>query len=204
MNSINLKKCFSITILFVYLIIRFFFTHWLDSLGEYTTYYLESILAVVSVILYFNIFKTSWRINKSIFIFSLFALVSGFLIYKMAIVALQITIPFNLKSTETILFLLIIAPILEEMIFRFSIWQPLEYIHSWFAYLGTSLLFAYSHFHAYWFIPEEFHKFVFYQTAYTLLLGLICGYFIKKYSSLSEAILIHFSFNFGFYLCSQF
>ena len=48
----------------------------------------------------------------------------GYIVFKVA-GALRIPIPFNLSGIETVVFLLVIAPILEEAIFRFFAWKPI-------------------------------------------------------------------------------
>jgi membrane protease YdiL (CAAX protease family) len=186
-------------LLAVYLILRFFFTQWLDAFGSYSAYILEVILIIVATTITWPKIKNLWLFNKPIGIITLAAFGCGYAVFKAA-GFLDIIIPFDFSGTETLLFLLIIAPTLEELIFRFFAWIPFERLNKGFAYLATSLLFAYSHFHAYWFYGEEIHKFIFYQTAYTFLLALACGYSVYKFRSLVGAILIHFAFNLGFYL----
>ncbi|MCB0349385.1 MAG: CPBP family intramembrane metalloprotease, partial [Bdellovibrionales bacterium] len=68
------------------------------------------------------------------------------------------------------------------------------------AWVGTSVLFSYSHFHAFWFIAPDIKAFIYYQTVYTLGLGLACGYAVYKHKSLGGAMLIHGLFNLGFYV----
>ena len=188
-------------LLLTYLVIRFLFTGWLDSFSPYASYFLEIILVVVAAFLAGLNFFSQFKINKTLLFISLAALLLGFLIFKGAGV-LNISIPFDLKGTETIIFLLIVAPILEELIFRFFAWKPIENLNKNLALPLSSILFSYSHLHAIWFMPQEVHNFIYYQTAYTLVLAYACGFSIFRYRSLAGAILIHFMFNFGFYLGS--
>ena len=188
-------------LLLAYLIVRFFFTHWLDSLGTYSSYILEFTLIAIAFSFDVSQLFSQFKLNKKLCLLALLFAPFGFIVYKLAYV-LQIAIPFDLKGTETLFFLLIIAPILEESIFRFFIWTPLEKMHRTLAYFTTSILFSYSHFHAVWFVPEAVQGFIYYQTAYTFLLALACGYSVLRYSSLAGAMLIHFLFNLGFYLAS--
>ncbi len=197
----KIKSQFWIAILLAYLVIRFVFTQFLDSFGPYASYILETILVLVAISLSGRLFISRMRLNNKSALLALLFLPLGFLIFKTAAV-LQIPIPFDLKGAETLVFLLVVAPILEEAIFRFFIWKPIEQINPKLALVCTSLLFSYSHFHAFWFVPAQIHNFIYYQTIYTFLLALACGFSVLKYNSLVGAMLIHFMFNFGFYLAS--
>lgn len=184
----------------IYLTIRFVFTQHLDALGAYGSYIFEVICVVVASLLLGRRTLTSLNFTKTVTIGAIISVVLGFGTFKAAGI-LNIQIPFDLKGTETLLFLLVVAPILEEAIFRFFLWQPVQFLtcRPSLALIATSLLFSYSHFHAYWFVPSEIHSFIIYQTAYTFLLGLACGHYVYRYSSLTSAMLIHFGFNLGFY-----
>jgi membrane protease YdiL (CAAX protease family) len=106
----------------------------------------------------------------------------------------------DIKSKETAFFLLAVAPILEELVFRFTLFAAIKRAtDETKAWIITSLLFSYSHLHAIWFVPTEYSKFLIYQTAYTLPLGLVCGFMVRKRGSLIAAILVHAAFNLGFY-----
>lgn len=194
---------FSCTIAAAYIVVRFCFTRQLDTIGPYGSYIFELACVAIAIAVSYRNFLTTLKVNK----FSLFGvvagLVAGFCIFKLALIT-GIPIPFDLSGTETIVLLLIVAPILEEALFRFFLWQPILFLTKRppVVWILTSALFSYSHLHAIWFVPNEIHNFIIYQTAYTLLLGLACGYFVYRYSSLTGAILVHFSFNFGFYLAS--
>lgn len=187
----------------LYLVVRFSFTRQLDALGNYGSYIFE--VACVSIA--FALFgKKNFFSLKDIKLARSGALISlgaGFGVFKAASI-LNLSLPFDFKGPETLLFLLVVAPILEEAIFRFLVWHPLQYISQrpLVTLIITSLIFSYSHLHAIWFVPPEIHKFILYQTLYTFLLGLACGYYIYRYSALGSAVLIHFAFNLGFYLAS--
>ncbi len=190
-------------LLAIYLIVRFFCTRWLDSLGGYTSYYFEIFLVVVSSGLLWSQLKAMFKLSKSQYALTAGALFAGYVVFK-GTGALQVTVPFDMTNNELKFFLLLVAPILEEFIFRFFSWQPIQQINKGVALIATSLLFSYSHFHSFWFVPVEYQGFIFYQTAYTLVLGLACGYSVWRYNSLLGAILIHFGFNLGFFLGSIF
>jgi membrane protease YdiL (CAAX protease family) len=186
---------------FLYLVIRFGFTSNLDSLGEFASYILEALLVAFSIILSWNSFRELFKFHRSIFLSSIGSLIFGFAIFKFAVFS-NILIPFDLQGVQTIAFLLLISPILEELIFRFFLWKPTDSLtkRPFLSWVITSIVFSYSHLHAIWFAPKEIHPFVMYQTVYTLILGLSCGYFVYKHNSILGGMLIHFFFNLGFYL----
>lgn len=51
------------------------------------------------------------------------ALASGAVVYRGAR-PLDVPIPFDLTSTETLVLLLLVAPLLEEALFRLALWEP--------------------------------------------------------------------------------
>ena len=186
-----------------YLTIRFFFTERLDALGPYASYFFELALVGISIFLAGRSFLSFFQVQRRTLFAALGSFAFGFCIYRAAGVA-HIQIPFDLQGVETLFFLLLVAPILEELLFRFFLWHPAETLvkKPALTWILTSMVFSYSHFHALFFVPQEIHPFIIYQTAYTLLLGLWCGYSVLKSKSLAESMLIHFAFNLGFYLGS--
>lgn len=113
----------------------------------------------------------------------------------------QMIIPFDFTNSETVLFLILIGPLLEEFVFRGAFWRLTEV---WTQKLivpviVTTLLFSASHFQALTFVPEEYKNFIVYQGLYTLVLGFFCAN-LRMRSGLLAAILGHVCFNFGFWL----
>tara|TARA_B110001454_G_C12723340_1_gene436806 strand:+ start:21993 stop:22673 length:681 start_codon:yes stop_codon:yes gene_type:complete len=204
MNNTDSIRSYAIMILaLVYLVIRFAFTAQLDALGVYSSYIFEVICLVLAAAILGKRTLTNLSFTKSVLPWTPVSLVAGFAIYKAA-GPLEILIPFVFNTPETLIFLLIVAPVLEEAIFRFFLWQSFQISTRGriIALILTSLIFSYSHLHAIWFVAPEIHKFVLFQTAYTLALGFACGFFVYRYASLTSAILIHFAFNLGFYIAS--
>ncbi len=183
-----------------YLVIRFLMTTQLDALGPYAAYVFEASLVSVAAWLGLKDMRPFFRFYRSLVWGTGLAAIAGFTIIFLA-KRFSILVPFDFGGLEILVFLLLVAPVLEEAIFRFFLWQPCE-VHGSrpLAWMLTSFIFAYSHLHAIWFVPPEIHPFVLYQTAYTLVLGLGCGYFVFREKSLVGAILVHFAFNLGFYL----
>jgi membrane protease YdiL (CAAX protease family) len=185
----------------IYLIIRFGMTRWLDSFGIYTTYLIELMLVFISLVFASKDKKNLFKIHKfTLLIWPVF-LAAGFFVFFLS-KKLNIIIPLAIEANETVFFLLLVAPVLEELIFRFFLWQPLQKTckNPIWALILTSIIFSYAHYHSVWFVPEEYFKFIYFQSAYTLLLGFACGYFMYKQGSIFSAIIVHFGFNFGFYL----
>lgn len=187
----------------LYLVIRFIFTVQLDSFGPYSSYIFETIDVGLAFALAGRTVIGYWRVSRLVLVAATGSLVMGFAIFRSAGLA-GIAIPFDLNGGETLVFLLLVAPVLEELIFRFFLWQPIEALakNSFVAWLATSLIFSYAHLHAIWNVPSSIHPFIAYQTVYTLFLGLGCGYFVFRGRSLAGAIAVHFAFNLGFYLAS--
>ena len=111
-------------------------------------------------------------------------------------------IPFDATSFETRLFLLAVAPILEELLFRQTFWKQLEVLRlpKASAWVLTSVFFSFAHLNAIRFVPTELFTFIYYQAGYTLLLGLACGWVRQKDGTVVSAILLHAVFNLGFFL----
>jgi membrane protease YdiL (CAAX protease family) len=191
-----------IALVCIYIVVRFLFTKWLDSIGNYASYIFEVVDVTLAAFLAGRSLFDRFNVNKLVAIGMSGSLLGGFAIFKFAGLA-GIAIPFDLTGAETIVFLLIVAPILEESLFRFFIWEPLSWLfRPVYAWVFTSLIFSYSHLHAIWFVPKEIQLFVIYQTVYTLGLGLASGFFVFRFRSILGAMAIHFSFNLGFYFAS--
>lgn len=187
----------------IYLLVRYFFTDQLDGLGLYSSYLFEIVVVVIAYFLTGKKINKKYKFNSKIFALLAGALVFGFVVFKLSIVV-DVVVPFHLEAWEPVIFLLLIAPLLEEAIFRFFSWQVFAQISQRTAWIATSLLFSLAHFHGIFSASTDYYPFLYYQTIYTFLLGLGCGYFVYRYQSLMGAVLIHFSFNLGFYLASLF
>ena len=129
-----------------------------------------------------------------------FALTSGFAVYEFASV-LGHTIPYDLNATETTLFVLLMAPLLEEWVFRGAIWRLIEKLipQEWAPFVLTSALYSYSHYQIIGSVPELYQGFVHYQAMYTFGLALFCGG-MRMHFGLIGAVATHLAFNCGFWL----
>ncbi len=195
---------FGALFLLTYIAVRFGFSKQLDSAGFYAGYLFEIVMVGLAGIIYHD--RIRMKLENPVselakaFIPSMVLGAAAFLATK----PLGLVVPFDLGSMEAILFLILIGPVLEEFIFRMALWQPLkDLMGPRTALIGTTLIFAYAHFHAYWFVPAEYKTFVIYQTIYVLGLGFYCGWRLSRTSALTAPLLVHLAFNLGFYLSTK-
>lgn len=184
-----------------YVIIRFLYGNELEKMMPFGTYIFEVLFVFFTLFIYKEKFQKPKSPTRQNYFFYLTSFVLGLGTHLFAKTQ-GIVIPFDLSSSEAILFLLIVGPILEELIFRQTLWFTLQDLlkDKWLVLISTSALFAYAHFHAYW-NPEllEFKRFIIYQTAYTFIIGLWWGLAYMRSRNITHPVLLHFSFNFGFW-----
>jgi membrane protease YdiL (CAAX protease family) len=129
----------------------------------------------------------------------------GFGVYRLANFS-GISIPFDFKSLELVFMLLLIAPILEELIFRFALWELVDdliqnkEIQIWI----SAILFSVGHLITIFMISPDFRPFVLYQAMYVIILSIGAAKMRQESKGIIGSILVHFFFNFGFYLASLF
>ncbi|MEZ4872732.1 MAG: CPBP family glutamic-type intramembrane protease [Bdellovibrionales bacterium] len=189
-------------LLAIYVIFRegFDYPFWANkpSYWSYIAEILFVLLVFVSLPIDRNQFK-SFKIK-----YDLYALVFLGLMVHWFGTSIGIVVPLDLEQPLTVALLLLVAPLLEELVFRFALWECFQNIvkKPVIIIVFTALLFSLSHFKAVFYLPKEFHPFIIYQTIYTLLLGLILGWQKHRRNSLPHAITGHFYFNLGFYLAT--
>lgn len=194
----------NLLILVSYLAIKFGGDGLWREISVYWSYLFEFLFVAVAAVVYRNKIQIKLPTTKLIFGGLAFSGIGGFSVYKSATIS-GIPIPFDLHGTETIFLLLILAPILEELVFRLALWENLKEIfkNNGVVLVLSALLFSFGHFIAYWSVPEDFQAFVQFQSFYVLLLGLGAGWARLNAGSFTGAIIIHFGFNFGFFLASR-
>lgn len=114
---------------------------------------------------------------------------------------LSLNAPFKYLD-KLVIQILFLAPVIEELVFRFSILNLLKRLNinlKWQIFVN-SFLFAVSHIQALWILPKDFQGFILYQVGYTFLLGWICTKAMIMHKNILAPIIIHFIFNFIFYL----
>jgi len=202
MNTKNLSLVF----VFGYLLLRMVldFVFW-RGLSPYAAYGFE----ILFILLGFQflekrkfLFKFETKYLTTDLLIPTFA---GWTVYRLASFS-DLSIPFDLRSVETVFLLLILAPVLEEAIFRGVFWTALKNVckKPSTILIATTLLFALGHLQAILFVPAAYRIFVLYQTMYVILLGLWAGWRRLEGGALSPAVMVHFGFNLGFFLASFF
>ena len=133
------------------------------------------------------------------------AFVSGFIVHVFA-KQQGIQVPFDMSGAETAFLLLILAPLLEELVFRGALQTALVNLLpvKGGVVVLSGALFALSHGIAITYVPEPYYDFVYYQTFYTFALGMFCARAKETSGGLLSAINVHFGFNLGFYIASVF
>lgn len=190
----------SVLFILTFVISEYLLQSQIEALGAYANYAGELIL----IALFFAVFRNhELHLAKpgkvgSALLASLFIL--GYLSRVIA-GTIGITIPFDFHSIETLVFLLLVGPLLEELLFRGLLHRSFQSLIKYTMVTSaiTSLMFSYSHFQAYFKVPDVFHPFIFYQTSYTFVLALFCSQ-VRIRHGLTWAIFAHVLFNFGFYL----
>lgn len=97
--------------------------------------------------------------------------------------------------------LLILAPIIEELVFRHTFFALFEkkILNKNINMVLNSFLFSISHLPALWLIPDEFQNFIILQLFYTFVLGWLCSKSRLKSRAVYEPVFLHFIFNLTFY-----
>lgn len=98
--------------------------------------------------------------------------------------------------------MLLLAPILEELVFRGAIYElfKLAEVKIWVNNLINSILFAASHAAGFFVLPKEFYPFLVFQMQYTFVLGHLCAKSRERTHGVLEPIILHFAFNLVFYV----
>lgn len=171
---------------------------------EYLPYFFEISFVALTFIFLRPEVSLLKRLAAKDFLKLSFMLVAGVSTFKGA-GPLHINIPFDFSGMITLLFLLVVAPILEELVFRFSLWECFRKLglNSATTLILTSLLFSLGHFVAFFQTPAEVHSFIYYQTIYVFFLALFIGRQREQSNSLGLPMMLHFCFNLGFLLGSK-
>lgn len=185
--------------LFVYAYFRFFARPQLLSLfGPHGDYWFETGFCVLALLLFYSKIKIKFEFS----LLKKFGISLGLGTITLVIAKLLgILIPFQIDTPFSILMFVLLGPILEELLFRFSLYWPFESIlpEKITAFL-TATFFSYCHFNAYFVVPDTIKVFVLYQTFYTFLIGLWWIKIYQKDQNIVSPIGLHIFYNLGFYL----
>lgn len=200
-KNIKLGSHFLLLAIFIF---RYLFDTQIAEFYAYATYFIELGMVFLALISFDSIPKFKFKIKSIHLLWFFGAILSGFFIFKLA-GFWKVIIPFNLTTPETVFFLLIVAPVLEEFLFRFTYIAPFENrgFNSYNLATISATLFSLSHFNAIRYVPPEFYSFVYFQSGYTFFLGLACYLGKLRFNtSIIFPVFLHFLFNLGFYLSS--
>lgn len=186
-----------------YLLVRFGYAQEIDQLHPYASYAFEASVIGLALVFYHQKLKVAPPKGFAFWIELPLNLVLGSLTYIIA-KSSQYFIPFNWSLSETIPLLIFFGPVLEEFLFRFALWQPIAQLshHKGTTTLLTALLFSWSHFYPYFFVPAVFRPFILFQTIYTFFLGIWWGTRLAQTKNLTIPLALHISFNLGFFLAA--
>ena len=189
-------------LLFAFLVLRLGLDPilWRDLPFQYS-YLFEFILILLSLFAFKNETKIAFKLklNKYFFISLGCFIAFGFISFKL-MGALHLSFPMNFRDPEIMIIAFCIAPLLEEGLFRFLLWESfkkLNYSSNRILFL-TSFLFALSHFLSYFQLTGMFQQFIIYQTIYTFILAIFLGIVRNRTQSLTTTIIMHLFFNLGF------
>jgi membrane protease YdiL (CAAX protease family) len=200
-SFIRTKQAQAIGFLVVYATLRFVFPNALTAFTQYGGEIFDALMAFAGLVLFGDRrWDHVFRMNKASWFAALIASVCG-LGVVFVVGKLSLPIPFDFNAFETLLFLLLIGPILEEVLFRGGIFEALRSsgLSDRWVVVVSAVVFAWAHFFAYFFVPWEFQAFVIFQTAYVFALGLLLGWLRAGSGSMVAPIVVHLAFNLGFY-----
>jgi membrane protease YdiL (CAAX protease family) len=102
---------------------------------------------------------------------------------------------------KTFFILVVYAPIVEEVLFRYALWTPLEHRFGPYpALITTSVIFSLSHLFGYFDAPAQLREALLAQGAVTLAFGMVIGAIYLRTRSISIAMLGHAFANLGAFI----
>jgi membrane protease YdiL (CAAX protease family) len=184
-----------------YLFFRFTFLEKADEISIFLSPILELIFAFLVFLFIRDKIILIGSTDRRLWLSALFALIAGWLIFSIGALA-DLLPPMDFKTFEVLVMLLILAPIVEESVFRLALWGLIEQTlqNKKATLVLTTFLFSFSHFFVIFFLPSDFYPFIIFQTIYTFALGGWAGYYMYKGHGFIFPLLVHFLFNFGFFL----
>lgn len=163
--------------------------------------YVFDIIFVVLITFSFRLFHFKLFLHWRGFIARAIAVIGAALFSLFIVNLFGFKAPFKYVD-QLFLQILILAPIVEELIFRQAFYGVFDkYFHNKnHNILLNSALFSLSHLPGVWFLPAEFRSFIYVQLLYTFLLGWLCAKSRMKSRAVYEPIVLHFLFNLVFYI----
>lgn len=177
-----------------------------DQLNPIYSYLFELAFVSTTIFLYKTERKTellNFKISPTNYLRLLPWPFLGLIFYRLAVKA-NILIPFDFNNGASLVLLLIVAPILEELIFRFSLWVSFDRLckNKEIQHWASAIFFSIGHLIAIFTLPPDFRPFVLYQGMYVIILSLGASKMREATNGVAGPILLHALFNLGFYLGS--
>ncbi|MFZ4712646.1 MAG: type II CAAX prenyl endopeptidase Rce1 family protein [Bacteriovoracaceae bacterium] len=194
-------KIISFLLLVLFFSLEYYFVESLNFFEGRGLYLFEVFFILSSFIFFKNQFQFKSIRLKEWAIIGFTSTLMG-LIMAIACKAFGILIPFDLKRPEGIVMLLFLGPILEEFLYRFSLWNFFKiYLKQDFLLvLVIAVVFSFGHFYPYFSAPGIYYQFIIFQTIYTFFLSLVIGQDWVLNRNFLRLVLIHIFFNMGFFL----
>lgn len=188
-------------ILAVFFALRYGAEDWLLSFSDSGLEIFEAIFALGVMAWLKNDWKWQLGHKRSLALECLGAALLGFVVFAM-LTPLGILFPLDLSLRVILILLLVVAPILEELLYRGAIWLLILRVTQSprITWILTSVIFALAHGYAYFSLPDEIKSFVIFQTGYTFLIALWFGFSMWRRGGFGSSLFLHFFFNLGFYL----
>lgn len=186
---------------FVTYVLKDFFSFYVQNFN----YYFEWVFAIVSILLFWQELKIKQKVGLFFASQVALSLIAGGCI-QVLIFNLNFPTPYDLGSIWALISLIVIGPLIQELIFRFSLWVPLKrlvYGKETYLIVISSLLFSFDHFSHVFIRPQSMHSFIYLQSFYTLALGLWWAWSYIKSKTILMPIFMHIAFNLGFNLASR-
>jgi len=192
-------------------IVFYFFLSWgiqwpaLISGTTISASYLFDLVYAFLILVYFKKLKIELSFNKTSFVVRCSFMVIAALISILLLNTNEIKTPFKYLD-HLLIQLIIFAPIMEEIVFRgafveligrLGLKPPIS--------IGlNAAIFSFSHMAGLFVLPEEFHSFIYIQMIYTFFMGWVLTKSRLETKNYLEPIILHFLFNFIFYLAVRF
>jgi membrane protease YdiL (CAAX protease family) len=169
--------------------------------NEWFSYSIEFLIVAIFFIFNFSKIQSRFRIDRKYIFHILITITLGFSVAKLS-QTLNLPSPFDFQDYLFWLQLVVIAPFLEEALFRLLLWDAIKKFckstNVLIIIIIISILFSLSHFAAYQYVPKEFHNFILFQSAYTFILGIYWGFVRRNYNSWLASVALHVLFNLCF------
>jgi membrane protease YdiL (CAAX protease family) len=191
-----------LVIIIIYILVRFVFVRDLESVVPNGSYFFEIALVIIGLIRFRKHIKIDFDFSRPMVFQLLLTYGLGFGTYKLG-QFLGVSAPFDVSTKTAIFMLVLFGPILEELLFRFTLFHHISKIikTDYVANLIISILFSFSHFYAYMFIENtSIKQFILFQTAYTFVISFWWTLVYIETKRIYHPIFLHILFNSGFFL----